>query len=332
MRTRFATSFCLLFAATLALIGCAGSPAANSGAPASFLYNLVDPVNFNAVSANSYPAGSTGNAVAATSSTPIGPAGFGTDVCGDGMGNIYTLSTALVIPGRQMTVNVYSTASGVLTLKRSFNYNSASITFGSIVADSTGAVYLSSSFAQALFKFPANATGTVTPTIVSTGPFLFPMTTDSAGNIYGYAGSGAVYVYSAGVATPTPSKILNLTAIGATAIASVADIAVDSSGNIYLTGLSATTNTPFISEYSSATGTTTPMKTISGISTLLTNPAALAVDGAGNIYEEDASTTALTLHTNTIYTFSAAATGNIAPTSHFTPSTLTADSLGLVAY
>ncbi len=162
------------------------------------------------------------------------------------------------------------------------------------------------------------------------------MVTDSAGDLYVSTIEGHIYEYLAGFTTATPAKSLAYYAIGSTAgISTVSDMAIDSSSNIYLTGYTVLSLTPFISEYSSASGTMAPFKTITGSSTLLVNPVALAVDAVGNIYEEDAPTTVVTPHANTIYTFSSTATGNAVPTSNFTPATLTqapATFVGLVAY
>ncbi len=191
-----------------------------------------------------------------------------------------------------------------------------------------------------LLKFAANATGATTPTIINNGTFFYRMATDSAGDLYAYAGSGQVWEYSAGDTSGTPSKILTLFAFGTTPISIfVSDMVIDSAGNLYLLAEAQGVGfPPFISEYSSAAGTTTPMKTINGPSTLMRHPVALAVDAVGNIYEEDSPTFSGTAHSDTILTFPASATGNTAPTNVFTVSAIDSNAApsnvrtGLVAY
>jgi hypothetical protein len=330
MRTRFAALCCLLSVSTLALTGCVAGltyDRSTAAQPASFLFTMAD-VSVSPVTGvtSSYPAGSTGASVAATSSASVTSGYLGYGIRGDGKGNIYALGYS---SGGSLSVNVYSTANGVLTLTRSFTYGAFPQT---LAADPTGIVYVSTG--SAILKFAANATGAATPTIIAPTSAFTPMATDSAGDLYAYAGSGVVDEFNAGFTTGTPSKVLTLSAIGSTAISSVSDMAIDSSGNIYLAGF-ATGPTPFISEYSSATGTTTPTKTISGSSTLMADPVALAVDNAGNIYEEDAPIFTVSAHNNIIYTFSAGASGNVAPSGNFSPAAQTvapATFVGLVAY
>jgi len=324
MRIHIAAILCLLAATTLALTGCGGG-GNNAPGAASFLYTMSCP-NFllDSTSINSYPAGVNGISAPAVSSTPLIASDVGRGVQGDRMGNLYTLSTAEGPSCCVLTVNVYSAAGGVLTLKRSFNYSNSNVTATSFTVDPTGIVYVSAAFGTTglvgtMLKFAANASGAATPTIFGGAPgYFFRMATDTAGNLYAYDGGGTVLEYSAGDTSGMPSKTLNLFAFGTTPIFSnrVADMAIDSAGNIYLLG-QAQTFLNFISEYSSAAGTTTPMKTIGGLSTLMHNPVALAVDAAGNIYEEDAPTFTGAGHSNTILTFSASATGNVAPTNVF---------------
>lgn len=339
MRIRFATSSCLFFAATFALTGCTGGSLPNNAPalPASFLYSVSYP-GFPSSGINGYPVASAGNSVAATSSVTIGASiapmyRFGPSMHGDGAGNVYILNG--VTSNYQM--NIYSTSAGALTFRRSFTFpitisNGNLVSPESFAADPTGIVYVSM-YDGTLLKFPANATGAVTPTVINIGIPLVPMATDSAGNLYGYplntsfanftVNEGLIGEYPANLTSATTSKVLFFPSLSRS---TVADMVLDSNDNIYITGVDLTTSTPFISEFSSAAGTTTPMKTISGSSTLINGFSALAVDGAGNIYSEGANLASMAI----IYTFSATATGNVAPTHQFTPATSFTN--GLVAY
>jgi hypothetical protein len=331
MRIRLAALLVLFSVATLALTGCGGSSSSSApSGPASFLFTMAAPDLLSGVT-NSYPAAATGNAVAATGSATLTANYLGYGVRGDGAGKVYALGNltdGTNILGT-LLVNVYSTTNGVLTLTRSFNYAFGSNVLFSFAPDSSGNVYVSL-LDGSLLKFAANATGTATPTIVNVGTVLFPMATDSSGNLYGYAGDGVIGVFPAGFTNPTPPKVLFFSNIPP----DISDMALDTNGHIYITGYDVSSE-PYISEYSTAVNTTSPMKTITGPATLLDNPVALAVDGAGNIYEEDAPTTAITAHPNTIYTFSSSASGNATPSGHFTTAANTfapANFVGLVAY
>ncbi len=212
MRIRLAALLCLLLAVTFTLTGCGGSSGSgNNGSPATFLFTQAAP-DFNSAIVNSYPAASTGSAVAATSSAALPTDTIGYGVHGDGAGKIYSLgnSTDGTVNGNltgTLVVNVYSTTNGVLTLTRSFNYTPAdgALAF-SLAADPTGIVYISLTDSTFL-KFAANASGAATPTIFNTGVILFPMATDSAGNLYGYAGSGVIGVFPPYFTNPIPPKV-----------------------------------------------------------------------------------------------------------------------------
>lgn len=326
MRTRFTALLFLLAASTLTLTGCIAGITYNvSGPPpATFLFTTATASN-TAGTIDTYPVASTGSAVAASSAVPITGTYVG-GIHGDREGNIYLVSAPYNT--NNLTVSVYSTAAGVLTLTRSFTYSTPVYSFA---VDPTGIVYVSKG-RGVILVFPANSSGAATPTTIAVStPSYSAMATDSAGNLFAYDTSGIITVFQAGTYTHSqyigPTSNLNY--------ASVTDMALDSAGNIYIAGTAG--STPTIFEYPQTYGTVAAIRTFSGSNTLFGPLQALAVDNAGNIYVEDAAST-INPHNVDLYSFAATtATGNlnIAPTNHFTPATPssgTAGSVGLVAY
>jgi ligand-binding sensor domain-containing protein len=321
MRSRFAALLSLLSAATLT--GCIAGITYNATpvapAAATFLYTTAD-ASTTAGSINTYPAASTGNAVAASSSVPVNGTNLG-GIHGDGAGNIYLLTAPYNT--NNLTVSVYSATAGVLTLTRSFTYTAPVFSF---TVDPTGIVYIAQG-RGVILKFAANATGAATPTVITTNSTFSTMATDAAGDLFGYS-NGVVTEFLAG--DTSSARFINL---GSNLnSASVTDMALDAAGNIYIAG--AVGSTPTIFEYPSTGGPVSAIKTISGSSTLFGTLQAIYIDAVGNIDVEDASSSS-NPHTSDIFIFPSTATGNVAPTSHFaTAITTTAStgSTGLVAY
>ncbi|HXB62203.1 MAG TPA: hypothetical protein VNU94_05055 [Acidobacteriaceae bacterium] len=326
MRTRFAALLFFLAASTLTLTGCISGLTYNTANPvaATFLFTTALASN-TAGSVNTYPVASTGSAVAASSSVPVTSTYVG-GIHGDGAGNIYLVSAPYL--SNNLTVSVYSTAAGVLTLTRSFTYSTPVYSF---TVDPTGIVYISNG-RGVILKFAANATGAATPSTIAVSTSSYSaMATDTAGDLFTYDTSGIITEFLAGTSSYYryigPTSGLNYS--------SVTDMALDSVGNIYIAG--DVGSTPTIFEYPQAAGTVAAIKTISGSNTLFGPLQALTVDAVGNIYVEDAASTS-SPHNVDLYTFApTTATGNVnvAPTSHFTPTATTeasAGAVGLVAY
>ncbi len=103
----------------------------------------------------------------------------------------------------------------------------------------------------------------------------------------------------AATGSATPTRTLTSASLTAPATA----IAVDATGEIY--ALSGNSVLVFAA---SATGTSTPVRLISGAHTLLNSPSSIAVDSAQNIYVANNAG-------NNVLVFSSTATGNVAPAS-----------------
>ena len=100
----------------------------------------------------------------------------------------------------------------------------------------------------------------------------------------------------------------------ATTINSIAGLALDSAGNIYVSNIPSDQNAlPEILEFSAgSTGNVAPTRTISGSATTMSVGGNLALDSAGNIY---------VLNQLNLLKFAPDATGNVAPIATITTAT-----------
>ena len=326
MHNRLTALLFLLSASTLTLTGCISGLTYNPVTPvptaASYIFTTAD-AGTTAGSINTYPVAATGSAVAASSSVPVTATSLG-GIHGDGAGNIYAVSAPYL--SNNLTVSVYSTSAGVLTPTRSFTYSTPAFSFA---VDPSGIVYISRD-RGVILKFAANTIGAATPTTIPvTAASYSAMATDAAGNLFAYdSTTGIVTEFLAGTTTSYQRIALGSNLNDA----SVADMAIDAAGHIYIAG--AVGSTPTIFEYPSTSGPVSAIKTISGSSTLFGTLQALTLDAVGNIVVEDASSSS-SPHTSDIFIFPATATGNVAPTSRFTTAittTATQGFTGLAAY
>ncbi|HYB90595.1 MAG TPA: NHL repeat-containing protein [Candidatus Binataceae bacterium] len=188
--------------------------------------------------------------------------------------------------------------------------------------------------------FAAGASGNASPTATITGPdtgITNPtgVAVDSAGDIYVanpeslYGGTDSIFIYSAGSngdVTPTT------TITGAsTGLAFPTGIALDSSGNIYVSnagswvgGVDSITVYP-----AGSNGNVQPSTTISGASTGLLMPWGIALDSSRNIYVANLGSSVGQLDSVTVY--SAGSSGNATPSATISGSNTGLDSPGGIA-
>ncbi len=201
---------------------------------------------------------------------------------------------------------------------RRFHSGFMTIPIAQLTVDPSGNVYVYD-YSENLFKFTPNASGVAQPLLMLSNITAGAgMTTDSQGNFYisidgaGPSGDDAIYVYSAGFNNTTPQKII------VPPVAEFIDgLAVDQSGNIYASGERDGSGGGFIEAYApTATGSSTPIRTITGPNTLLTGTGdaynTMAIDAAGTLYMRSLDDFAPG-GTSIINEFPSTADGNVAP-------------------
>ncbi len=284
-----------------------------------------------------YPAGTNGNIVpsSATISTTMTTAlGSPEGIALDSSGKIYAADCPACYGE--------SGSPGVMVYPAGSNGNAApSATIGGdstglatpygITVDSTGNIYVvddgntrdGGSIAPGVYVYPAGSHGNAAPIASISGtdtgldtPYGIAM--DSSGNIY-VADDGdetcdateSVYVYPA----KTSGNVAPIATIGGsnTALCYPSGIALDSSGNIYVADIGATSEFVY-PPLGSSTGplNEAPIATISGSSTGLFDPIGIAVDSSANIYVADNGEV---FTPGSVFVYSAGSNGNIAPTA-----------------
>ncbi len=283
-----------------------------------------------------YPGGSNGNVApsSATISTTMTTAlGSPEGVALDSSGNIYAADCpACYGESGSASVMVYPAGSnGNAAPSATISGDSTGLNYPyGIAVDSSGNVYLADegtigqdggSIPPSVFVYPAGSHGDVAPTAQITGTNTgldtpFGIAVDSSGNIYvaddgdeSCDGTESVYVYSAG-STGDAAPIATIGGSN-TALCYPSGIALDSSGNIYVADIEATSVFVY-PPLGSSTGplNEAPIATISGSSTGLFDPIGIAVDSSGNIYVADNGEIYIP---GDVFVYSAGSNGNVAP-------------------
>ena len=174
--------------------------------------------------------------------------------------------------------------------------------------------------------YPAGSSGNAAPSATITNPSTGIdrpdyVALDSSGKIYvannQNGPTSSVTVYPAGSNADVP-PVATITCNGSCVLGSSASgltspggVAVDNTGNIYVTN----ENTNVIAIFAAGSnGNLSPAATISGSNTGMGNPTGIALDSGGNIYvANNAAKTA------SITVYPAGSTGNVIPTSSFAP-------------
>ena len=175
-----------------------------------------------------------------------------------------------------------------------------------------------------LLQFSTTANGIVSPTVVP-GPSanigFSEVAVDETGNAY-VGGSyintfGPPYyvleilVYAPGASGTKPTKTINIGVVGFSSHGIISGLAVDSSGNVYVSGtLDFGYGVAIFS--STANGDAVPIRAIDGSATAIIGqgPMPVAVDSADNIYVSSGD-----LMDDSILIFNSSANGNVPPTS-----------------
>jgi sugar lactone lactonase YvrE len=258
-----------------------------------------------------YAAGASGNAspiasIAGVSTGLISPTG----VALDSSRNIY-VANAGSLAGLADSITVYAAASnGNVTPTATITGSATGLAYpASLTLDSHGNIYVANSGSQvggvdSITVYPAGSNGNVSPSTTISGAntgLVVPwgLAVASNGNLYvandgsAVGGSDSITVYSAGSnGNSSPSATITGSSTG---LDSPGGIALDSSGNLYVTNDGDLIgNADSITVYApGSNGNALPSNTLFAVD--LATPAGIAVDSSGNLYvANDGSTQGLT--------------------------------------
>lgn len=176
-------------------------------------------------------------------------------------------------------------------------------------------------------------TGTATGLEGFTQNSISGLAVDDSENVYvssglikgGVVNPGISVFASTANGDAAPTNVITMTGIGAY---TMGQIALDSAGNIYVLATYLGAPGAVLIFASDSTGTVPPTSTISGSESMLDDVRGVAVDGEGNIYVSNVSSST---GVASILEFSAGSTGNVAPMRTISGSATTMSALGNLA-
>ncbi len=176
-------------------------------------------------------------------------------------------------------------------------------------------------------------TGTATGLEGFTQNSISGLAVDGSENVYvssglikgGLVNPGISVFASTANGDAAPTNVITMTGIGAY---TMGQIALDSAGNIYVLATYLGAPGAVLIFASDSTGTVPPTSTISGSESMLDDVRGVAVDGEGNIYVSNVSSST---GVASILEFSAGSTGNVAPMRTISGSATTMSALGNLA-
>jgi sugar lactone lactonase YvrE len=288
-------TFGLLFTATTTLsattpfVNSAYSAAYGAASSPSGIYDTADTTGLYCIAGTTYTAGQTCEVEAGYHAYQPGALSGSVNVIGGSSSSSTNLLASLIVEGT-VTGPLAAVDTGNKILKGvGYGVTTGYTSPAGVSIDNTGAMYMADAANNAVYKYPANATSTTTPSLTFTG-LSSPSGTavDQAGNLY-VVNTGAnnvlYYTNNNGTLSSTPATL----SLGSYTLSSPHGIAIDNLGDIYIadTGNSRVLLAP--NPFAAAVGQVVP------VGSGFTSPYGVAIDnlndvfvadkGAGKVYE-----------------------------------------------
>lgn len=320
----------------LSLAGCASVGSTygkTTGAPATGVYVIQDMAASGTRAASGsvlqFSASATGAAtpVSTIATTNVTSVAF---LATDSLGNLYTTSTQGTAGTSLIEYLAGSTNNAQPIRSIPFNATTKLGALNGLATDSTGGLYAPED-SGGIAIFSSTASGSVAPNgyILGDSQTGGGLSTLLAANAATTDANGNLYVIDAGVVVTKPIVVFSTTAAGNVApIRSIGgvlttmaagtphSIATDTAGDLYVANIVSGVSSILVFD-STANGNTSPLRDITGSSTLLGCAGGIAVDTEGGYLYVVSTPTCGDTANPTILKFSTAGTGNIAPISSF---------------
>lgn len=197
-----------------------------------------------------------------------------------------------------------------------------------IAVDSTNAIYVSDIFENSVSIFAPGSNGNVSPISKLSGPHTeinapADIAFDASGKLYVANASNAITIYSPGASGDT-APVATISG-SLTGLAVPKRIKLDTAGNIYVLNVTGGFDGSVTVYPPGSNGDVAPARTITGPSTGLIHPAALAVDTAGEVFVGQFIGNPLAPG---VLVFAAGASGDVSPIRTITHNTTAVPGLG----